>query len=253
MLQGRSHTSPVPAAPCRRPYPLPALGLALLRGLNPAPRWAGAESTSHRGARPTSRKHTQPGLALSSRKPRYSLITLLPDIPAVDKTQEQDEAHFARLSRRVNLLRAAVAQACEEVGCICLARRISQRFEQLGQAVCSTKQAPLDSPAVDMLSMLSPLSGALSSAGYYDTALECANLAQHCEPVLDLELTRAFLHLVLGDTEDASRIYHEAARRHGGIPERAVARVAELMATHSDEEDIAELYAELTTYIKCIS
>ncbi len=180
----------------------------------------------------------------------YIHITVLPDIPITEQTQEQDEERYARLTRRVNLLRGAVAQACEEVGCICLANRIAQRFEQIDQAVCASQQVKREGPTVDFMPMLSPLSGALSNAGYYDTALECANLAQHCEPVLDLELTRAFLHLVLGDTEDACRIYQETVRRHGGIPERAVQRVAELMATHSEEEDIAEVYAELTTYIR---
>lgn len=175
---------------------------------------------------------------------------MLPEIPGTEQTQEQDEAHYAKLTRRINLLREAVAQACEEVGCACLAQRISQRFEQLGQVVCSSRRNMHDGPAVDLMPLLTPLTGALSNAGYYDTALECANLAQHCEPVLDLELTRAFLHLVLGDTEDACRIYHEAVRRHGGIPERAVQRVAELMASHAEEEDIAEVYAELSTYIR---
>lgn len=65
-----------------------------------------------------------------------------------------------------------------------------------------------------------------------------------------MELTRAFLLLALGDTDEARRIYIEVATKHGGIPKRAVERLAELAATHSEEEDIAELHAEILRFMQ---
>jgi hypothetical protein len=176
------------------------------------------------------------------------VYTVDKEFPAVTPAQERDEAGYARAARRINAVRDAIAQACAEVGCACLARRISQHLDELGTVFCpaaGSAQGEQGRSALDLLPILSPLSSALATAGYYDTALECANVAHNFEPVLDMELTRAFLLLVLGDTQEARRIYVEVVNRHGGIPQRAVERLAELAATHSEEEDIAELHAEL--------
>jgi hypothetical protein len=164
-----------------------------------------------------------------------------------------DEENLRKLKRRVNALRLAIAQACAETGCTCLARRISPEFDEHDNAFCPARPASAsERPALDLIPLLTPLSGALSKAGYYDTALECANVAQHCEPVLDVELTRAFLLLVLGDTDEAREIYTAVVRQHGGIPQRAVERIAELARLHAEEEDIAELHEQLSRFVSYI-
>jgi hypothetical protein len=176
------------------------------------------------------------------------------ETPAVPSLTPPVEADLRKLQRRINNLRQAIAQACAECGCTCLARRINPALNERSNAFCPARpDAGTQRPALDLLPLLTPLSGALSKAGYYDTALECANMAKHCEPVLDVELTRAFLLLVLGDTEEAREIYTTVVRQHGGIPQRAVERVAELAQQHSEEEDIAELLEQLRHFIPLLT
>jgi hypothetical protein len=169
------------------------------------------------------------------------------------RMEQRDEALFAHLARRINSVRDAIAQACADAGCACLARRISHNLDRLGTAFCpaaGVARGEQGRSTLDLLPLLSPLSSALAMAGYYDTALECADVARNCEPVLDMELTRAFLLLVLGDTDEARRIYVDVVNKHGGIPQAAVERLAELAATHSEEEDIAELHADLVRLMR---
>lgn len=176
------------------------------------------------------------------------------ETPAGEGLTALEEADQLKLRRRINAVRDAIAQACAEVGCACLARRISPQIDDLGNLYCPARpQLGNDRPTLDLLPLLTPLSGALSQAGYYDTALECANMARHCEPVLDVELTRAFLHLVLGDTSEACEIYSAVVLQHGGISPRAVERIAQLAAEHAEEEDIAELHAQLRKFIRHIA
>jgi hypothetical protein len=88
----------------------------------------------------------------------------------------------------------------------------------------------------------------LLEAGYYDIALATVQIAVALEPTLDLALTRAYLHVVLGDMGDASRIYRDVLQRIGTIPPDELSRLAELSRTHAQEEDIAELVDQLRTY-----
>jgi hypothetical protein len=161
-----------------------------------------------------------------------------------------DEAVYAKLKRRVNALRDTIAQACAEVGCVCLAQRLSPRqrsCEMLRQMGTGSLQVR-ETTALDLLPRLTQLAGALAQAGYYDTALECATMARYCEPILELDLARAYLHVVLGETEQARRIYGAILARHGSIPRGALQRLAELAQTHGEEDDIAELRDELASH-----
>lgn len=161
-----------------------------------------------------------------------------------------EEAAYAKLKRRVNALRDTIAQACAEVGCVCLAQRLSPRqrscelLRQMGTGCLQVREAA----ALDLLPRLTQLAAALAQAGYYDTALECATMARYCEPILELDLARAYLHLVLGETPQARRIYRAVLARHGSIPPGAVQRLAELARTHAEEDDIAELHFELASH-----
>lgn len=96
-----------------------------------------------------------------------------------------------------------------------------------------------------MLAKLAPLAQALDRAGYHFLALLTTELAFTCEPTLDLELSAAYLRLLLGDNREAAGIYRQVLRRRGAIPAAELQRLQRLMAAHHAEDDIRELYREL--------
>jgi len=143
-----------------------------------------------------------------------------------------------------------VARLCREFGCHCLAERFSCKGAQCcGTANgCSATVGERQRPTIHLMAKLAPLTRVLLDAGYYDIALATVQIALALEPTLDLALARAYLHVVLGDMGDASRIYRDVLQRIGTIPPDELNRLAELSRTHAQEEDIAELVDQLRTY-----
>lgn len=155
------------------------------------------------------------------------------------------------MARQVEHLYTAVAAVCRDVGCLCLAERFSRPQGACGAdhqdpcPICGTESCKT---LPHMLVKLAPLTHALDQAGYHYLALLTAELAFACEPTLDLQLTGAYLRLLLGDNEDATRIYQQVLRQRGAIPAAEIERLAQLVAAHHAEEDISELYRELSRY-----
>lgn len=155
-----------------------------------------------------------------------------------------------RLTWNVKRLFDTVAELCREVGCQCLAERFAASFEQCSEnsCTCGAFREGGRRPLIHLLAKLAPLTRTLLQLGYYDLALTTVEMAVSLEPTLDLDLARAYLHVVLGDTADASRIYSEVLARIGTIPPGELARLVQLAQTHAQEEDIAELVAQLKRF-----
>jgi tetratricopeptide (TPR) repeat protein len=154
-----------------------------------------------------------------------------------------------RLQWPLTRLFDTVARLCREIGCHCLA----ERFSCNSTACCASAQgcsnaAAQQRPMIHLMAKLAPLTRVLLEAGYYDIALATVQIALALEPTLDLALARAYLHVVLGDMADASRIYRDVLQRIGTIPQDELQRLAELSRTHAQEEDIAELVDQLRAY-----
>jgi hypothetical protein len=156
-------------------------------------------------------------------------------------------------SNRLRTLAKAVALICREHGCPCIANRLEagQLFAPLhrqpaGQcAACGSDNSHLPVP---LLAKLAPLTQALAKAGYYDVAMLSVELALVFEDSWDLRLARAYLCVVLGEMEEAQRIYRKVVGHLGQLPRAELDRLAQLSSSHADEEDIAELYQQLRRY-----
>ena len=154
-----------------------------------------------------------------------------------------------QLSLRLTQLCHVVAKALHEIGCPCIANRLCgegtwEAFTGTPAWVSAAQRYPL----VSIMPKLVPLTKGLAQAGYYDTALACAEAACRCEPTVDMDLIRAFLLLVLGDTQEAASLYNRTLSRLGGLPPEAFGKLHSLALTHAEEEDIAELYRSLVQY-----
>jgi hypothetical protein len=155
-----------------------------------------------------------------------------------------------RLQWPMTRLFDTVARLCREIGCHCLAERFSCTSTQCCGAAngCSAAVAQHQRPMIHLMAKLAPLTRVLLETGYYDIALATVQIALALEPTLDLALARAYLHVVLGDMGDASRIYRDVLHRIGTIPPDELERLAQLSRTHAQEEDIAELVSQLRAY-----
>lgn len=97
---------------------------------------------------------------------------------------------------------------------------------------------------------LFPLSSALSTAAYYDHALDCAKLAGQIETSRELVYLKAFLYLALGETEQACKLYKHAASGLGSIRLEELEQIRVYVHQHISEEDILEVYEELAYHCK---
>ena len=155
---------------------------------------------------------------------------------------------FHEVLESLRRLAAQVSSDCSEAGCACVGLRLAGLpehavAERIG-ATCGREACAKPGSALFMLAKLAPLAATLARAGYYDSALYCAEIARGYEPTYDLDLTRAFLYVILGETDIGARLYLGYLRRHRALPEHALAELTALTATH-DEEDIGELCARL--------
>ena len=155
------------------------------------------------------------------------------------------------MAQQVEHLYVAIAAVCRDVGCLCLADRFSPpatACDVSGEEPCQTCGQRGCKALPHKLAKLAPLVNALDQAGYHFLALMTAELALACEPTQDLELSSAYLHLLLGDNEEAARTYQRVLRRQGAIPAAELERLARLVAAHQAEDDICDLYRELSRY-----
>lgn len=160
-------------------------------------------------------------------------------------------ASTTEMARQVEQLYVAIAAVCRDVGCPCLADRFSPSAavcDAAGEEPCQICGQWGCKVLPHKLAKLAPLVNALDQAGYHFLALMAAQLALACEPTQDLELSSAYLHLLLGDNEEAARTYQRVLRRQGAIPAAELERLARLVAAHQAEDDISELYRELSRY-----
>jgi hypothetical protein len=154
-----------------------------------------------------------------------------------------------RLQWPLTRLFGTVSQLCREIGCNCLAERFASSCAECTPAtVACSYAAEHQRPMIHLMAKLAPLTRVLLDSGYYDIALATVQIALALEPTLDLALARAYLHVVLGDMADASRIYRDVLQRLGTIPQDELRRLTELSRTHAQEEDIAELVNQLRAY-----
>lgn len=152
----------------------------------------------------------------------------------------QSDSYYT-LRQRLAVLCRMVEGVLEEVGCHCLARRLCGGKVHSEGDCCGQSAFPM----LALLPKLAPLARSMARAGFYDTALACAEAANVCEQTIELELVRAFLYLILGETQEAAALYRHIQSRLGSLPPEDLAKLRELLATHSEEEDLAELYAAL--------
>jgi len=154
----------------------------------------------------------------------------------------------AKQARRLQQLYRAIAKVCAEVGCTCLAERFDARWTSPDSEdsrvcpICANRDANV---RPDMLAKLVPLIEVLHKSGYHDLALLTTELALQIEPTIDLRYNYAYLALVLGETETAVKIYRDIVEKRGSIPKAEIDRLLELAASHSSEDDIAEVCREL--------
>ncbi len=154
---------------------------------------------------------------------------------------------------RLRTLAKAVSLICRDHGCPCVADRLEagQLFAPLHRqpaGACETCGEDNSCLPVPLLAKLAPMTQALAKAGYFDVAMLCVELALVFEDSWDLRLARAYLCVVLGEMEEAQRIYRKVVGHLGQVPRAELDRLAELSSSHADEEDIAELYLELKRY-----
>jgi hypothetical protein len=142
---------------------------------------------------------------------------------------------------------------CQDHGCPCIADRL-ETGDLLAplhrQPVGRCQECGIDTSRlpVPLLAKLAPLTQVLAKAGYYDVAMLSVELAMVFEDSWDLRLARAYLCVVLGEMEEAQRIYRKVISHLGEVPRAELDRLAELASSHGDEEDIAELCHELRHY-----
>lgn len=98
-----------------------------------------------------------------------------------------------------------------------------------------------------LIGELLPLSRVLSGLGYHDVALHSAELAERHSPGdgSDAKLTRAYLLALLGETEEAQELYLAAHTELGRIPATDLAMLEDVVRSHPDEDDLAELLVHL--------
>jgi len=153
--------------------------------------------------------------------------------------------------KRLQQLYRAVAAICAEVGCTCLAERFNSTWinaKPSDVGVCPACMGQASTVLPHLLAKLVPLIEVLHKAGYHDLALLTTELALQIEPTIDLRFNYAYLALMLGETEEAVDIYRSIVQSRGSIPAAEINRLIELAATHSAEEDIAEVCRELHAY-----
>lgn len=154
------------------------------------------------------------------------------------------EGRHAFIARQIAELVNNVSSALNEIGCPCLSRKllgIRQGGENNG---CALGPEDTGRPSLLLTVRLAPLTRALADAGYYDYALMCVELAMSMEPTWDLDLAKAYLLLVLGDTEEACEIYRRAVKSWGRIPDVEIRRLAQLASNHH-EDDIVDIYRQV--------
>ena len=176
---------------------------------------------------------------------------MVPSPNSIPPEQENAAGGDYAFWRRVRQLFGAVVAVCDDVGCACLAERYSFVSAQPAageQAPCPSCGEPGCMPHFHLLAKLAPLTRALGRAGYYDLAMFTVELALACEATLDLRLARAYLAVVLGETEQASQIYHDVLKTRGRLPREVLEQLAELTVSHASEEDILSLYDQLAPY-----
>ncbi len=138
-----------------------------------------------------------------------------------------------------------IADVMHEHGCWCLA----EKFKAL--AANWAEQDGCSSDNIDFVHgskpqcYIFPLTTALSTTEYYDHALSCAQVASQVETTRELVYLRAFLYLVLGDTDEACRLYQHAAQKWGNISPAELEQIRGLVHQHICEDDISEIYEEL--------
>lgn len=169
------------------------------------------------------------------------------------ETRGLDALTDHRIQARLTALTKAAAHICRDAGCPCIADRlhagqIYAPIHRHDNGDCahegvSTKRLPLN-----MLAKLAPLAQAMARAGYYDVAMLCVELAMVFEDTWDLKLARAYLCVLLGEMDEAGRIYSRVVEHLGAIPKSELDRLAQLASEHGDEEDILELHTGLMRY-----
>jgi len=150
----------------------------------------------------------------------------------------------AFIERQIAALAKNVATALDEIGCPCLTQKLLGIRRGALDGSCPLKPEDTSRPSLLLTVKLAPLTRALADAGYYDYALMCVEVAMSMEPTWDLDLAKAYLLLVLGDTEEACEIYRRAVRSWGGIPDGEIRRLARLAHDHA-EEDIVDIYRQV--------
>jgi hypothetical protein len=162
-----------------------------------------------------------------------------------------------RAAAGLRTLAKAVALICRDHGCPCISQRLEagDLLAPLHQqpagccAQCGQEGASLPSSAqLPLLAKLAPLTQALAKTGYYDVAMLSVELALVFEESWDLSLARAYLCVVLGEMQEAQRIYRMVVRHLGALPRQELDRLAQLASSHDGEEDIQELYEELCQF-----
>lgn len=159
----------------------------------------------------------------------------------------------AKQALRLQQLYRAIANVCADVGCTCLAERFDTSWSNSGSPgskVCPACAMRDTNVLPHLLAKLVPLIEVLHKAGYHDLALLTTELALQIEPTIDLRYNYAYLALVLGETESAVKIYRDIVEKRGSIPKAEIDRLLELAASHSSEDDIAEVCRELHTYCR---
>jgi tetratricopeptide (TPR) repeat protein len=151
-------------------------------------------------------------------------------------------------SDRLLRLFATVAALCDEAGITCLAERFASSNDACTAETCTCGAFGQRRTVAHLLPKLAPTTRALIQLGYYDLALATVKMALSLEPTLDLDLARAYLHVVLGDTEEACQIYQHVLKRLGQIPPQELVRLKALAQEHASEEDIGELVTQLQHY-----
>jgi len=146
-----------------------------------------------------------------------------------------------RLAADLGRLERRLLRVYDDVNC----RGRLERYRELFPAAQAPQSQPADAGASRLLGELLPLSQVLIGLGYFDVALQSAEIAANHAPGWEAQLTRAFLLALLGETETAEELYVEAHHALGQIPGEALGQLEELVATHPDEEDLAELHMRL--------
>jgi tetratricopeptide (TPR) repeat protein len=161
---------------------------------------------------------------------------------AFDQLDAEGRHEF--IARQIADLVANVSNALTEIGCPCLSQKLLGIRQGGEDSACPLQPEDTSRPSLLLTVKLAPLTRALADAGYYDYALMCVELAMSMEPTWDLDLAKAYLLLILGDTEEACEIYRRAVKSWGRIPDVEIRRLAQLASNHH-EDDIVDIYHQV--------